>query len=233
MIRVFAFAGGVLFVLSLAFGVWSYASVFDSVRPPWSPARAVTATTADFLLFGVFALHHSLFARAGIKRWLTARVSPRLERSVYVWISSALFLWVCAAWRPVPGVAWHVERPWSDLLVACQLLGLALSLRASAALDVLALAGVRQALGRAPTTGVELVRSGLYGVVRHPIYFAWALMVWPTPHMTGTRLAFAAITTAYLVAAIPIEERSLRQEFGEDYERYATQVKWRMLPGIY
>ena len=33
--------------------------------------------------------------------------------------------------------------------------------------------------------------------------------------MTGDRLAFAAITTTYLLVAIPWEERSLGRQFGE------------------
>jgi protein-S-isoprenylcysteine O-methyltransferase Ste14 len=51
--------------------------------------------------------------------------------------------------------------------------------------------------------------------------------------MTGDRLAFAALTTFYLIVAIPWEERSLRLTFGETYERYKRDVKWRMIPFIY
>jgi protein-S-isoprenylcysteine O-methyltransferase Ste14 len=51
--------------------------------------------------------------------------------------------------------------------------------------------------------------------------------------MTGDRLVFAALTTGYLIAAIPWEERSLRQSFGDDYVRYSRDVKWRMIPFIY
>ena len=58
-------------------------------------------------------------------------------------------------------------------------------------------------------------------------------MVFGTPHMTGDRLAFAAITTGYLMVAIPWEERSLRRSFGENYARYMRTVKWRMIPFIY
>jgi protein-S-isoprenylcysteine O-methyltransferase Ste14 len=58
-------------------------------------------------------------------------------------------------------------------------------------------------------------------------------MVFCAAHMTGDRLAFAIVTTGYLVAAIPWEERSLRQSFGEGYDRYTNDVKWRMIPFIY
>ena len=58
-------------------------------------------------------------------------------------------------------------------------------------------------------------------------------MVFGAAHMTGDRLAFAALTTLYLVVAIPLEERSLRRSFGDDYARYARDVRWRMIPFIY
>ena len=69
--------------------------------------------------------------------------------------------------------------------------------------------------------------------MRHPVYFGWVLMVWPAPAMTGTRLVFAIISTLYLALAIPLEERSLRSQFGPAYSAYAAKVRWKMVPGIY
>jgi protein-S-isoprenylcysteine O-methyltransferase Ste14 len=51
--------------------------------------------------------------------------------------------------------------------------------------------------------------------------------------MTLTRFSFAVISTAYLALAIPFEERSLVEVFGEEYDAYSRRVRWRMLPGIY
>ena len=58
-------------------------------------------------------------------------------------------------------------------------------------------------------------------------------MTFATPAMTGTRLSFAAISTAYLVAAVPFEERSLAETFGAEYRAYQARVRWRMIPGVY
>jgi protein-S-isoprenylcysteine O-methyltransferase Ste14 len=228
--RVFAFAGGALFVASLIYGVFSYAFAFDV---PGAGTSAVTAGLIDVALFTVFAAHHSVFARSGVMARVQAMVPPRLERSVYVWLASALFIVVCAGWRPVSGEFWTVAAPFSLVMVAVQLTGLVMTLAASRRLDVLSLAGIRQVFGGNTTTPVGLLDTGLYGVVRHPIYFGWVLMVWPTPHMNGTRLIFAAISTVYLAAAIPFEERSLRRDLGSEYDRYITRVKWKMVPFVY
>jgi len=78
-----------------------------------------------------------------------------------------------------------------------------------------------------------LQTAGPYRIVRHPLYFGWALAVFGAAHMTGDRLAFATITVAYLIAAIPLEERSLAEVFGPDYGNYKRHVRWRMFPYVY
>ena len=156
-----------------------------------------------------------------------------LERSLYVWIASVLFIALMAAWRPVAGEWWRTAPPLSLVFGAVQIAGVLMSLRASAALDIWSLSGIRQAFGRAELPPPPLAQTGLYAIVRHPIYLAWVLMVWPTPAMTNTRLVFAAVSTLYLAVAIPFEERSLRRQFGPAYAAYAARVRWKMVPGIY
>ena len=58
-------------------------------------------------------------------------------------------------------------------------------------------------------------------------------MVWGVPVMSVGRLTFAAVSTIYLLVAIPFEERSLRDRFGAAYDAYARGVRWRVLPGMY
>lgn len=51
--------------------------------------------------------------------------------------------------------------------------------------------------------------------------------------MTTDRLAFAAFTCAYLIVAMPWEERSLVKSYGEVYTAYQRQVPWKILPYVY
>jgi protein-S-isoprenylcysteine O-methyltransferase Ste14 len=144
-----------------------------------------------------------------------------------------LFIAVCAAWQPVPGALYHVTGVFALAAYAVHVAGIVLTARGSARLDVLDLAGVRAVAPSRPATHVPLQTRGVYGFVRHPVYFAWVLMVIGTPHMTMTRLTFAVLSTAYLAIAIPFEERGLLDVFGSEYREYQKRVRWRMIPGIY
>jgi protein-S-isoprenylcysteine O-methyltransferase Ste14 len=99
-------------------------------------------------------------------------------------------------------------------------------------------AGVRAVARPAGVRGLEgsttpLTTHGLYAFVRHPLYFAWTLFVFGAPVMTGTRAAFAIISTVYLMLAIPWEERGLVATFGQEYQAYRRKVKTRMIPWVY
>ena len=226
-----AAGGGLLFAGSLAYFAARYTRGFD--EPAGADLPITPAITTNLVLFSVFALHHSLFARTGLKAVVTRVVPASLERSTYVWIASLMFISVCAWWQPVPGVMWHATGGLATLLTAVQAAGGVFTLVAARRLDVLELAGVRQALHMPSGRITGLDSSGPYGLVRHPIYFAWLLLVWPAPLMNGTRLVFAAVSTIYLRVAIPYEERDLRRHFGAAYDTYSARVRWKLMPGIW
>ena len=58
-------------------------------------------------------------------------------------------------------------------------------------------------------------------------------MVFGVPHMTGTRLTFAAISSAYLIVAIPFEERSLVETFGDEYPSVSASRAMAVVPGVW
>jgi protein-S-isoprenylcysteine O-methyltransferase Ste14 len=229
----FAWLGAALFAVSLLWFLYSYLVRFDEV----ARGGLVRAIVVDVFLFSSFALHHSVMARTGAKRRIEQLVPSGLERSVYTWLASLLFIAVCTWWQPIPGVLYRLNYPWRALAYVIQGTGIALTFRASRALDGLDLAGVRQVqrvvANAAPPQHVPLETTGLYGFVRHPLYFAWTVFVFATPDMTGTRAVFAVISSVYLVVAIPWEERDLIRTFGPAYESYRRQVRWRMVPGLY
>jgi len=222
--------GGVVFVASLGYGAYFYTVVLADASPTPAAGRA-RAIAVNVLLFGAFALHHSVLARTAAKRWVTRVVPERLERSVYVWIASLLFAATCWCWQLVPGILYDIRGPGRWLLFAVQLTAIVLIWRAAAMIDGLELAGIRQIQGR--VRPVTFKASGPFGLVRHPIYLGWMLLVCAAPAMTINRLVFAIISSLYLLLAIPWEERSLIEAFGDRYRAYQSTVRWRIVPGIW
>jgi protein-S-isoprenylcysteine O-methyltransferase Ste14 len=71
--------------------------------------------------------------------------------------------------------------------------------------------------------------NGLYGVVRHPLYFFSMLVLWFMPVMSAAWLGFCIGSSVYFVLGSLLEERKLRRAFGQDYRNYQRQVAW-MIP---
>ena len=227
MKELFRWAGAFVFLLSLL----SFVAMYE-IRlrtPAHDDGSATRDAIANVVVFTLFALHHSIMARTGAKAWITRIVPPDLERSVYVWIASVLFLAVCWLWQPLPGVVWQVRGPGLMLYLA-QLFGVALTLKAAQIVGIWELAGVKQPDPRRP---IEFRSDGPFAIVRHPIYLGWVLMVFATPTMTTSRLLFAVISTLYLIAAIPLEERSLLETHREAYSAYQSKMRWRLIPFIW
>ena len=84
-----------------------------------------------------------------------------------------------------------------------------------------------------PATGAQLVRSGIYSRMRHPIYAGWCLFA------IGFALTFGSLLGLAVAAAVLIyydlrartEERFLRERYPE-YATYMRSVR-RFVPGIY
>jgi protein-S-isoprenylcysteine O-methyltransferase Ste14 len=223
----FVWLGGAMFVGSLAATAYTFAVVWSRADLAARPV-SWAAAGVDAAVFSIFAAHHSAFARPRVKAAVARVVPESLIRSVYVWTASLLLVGVLLAWRPVGGELYDVRGPSAWLLLAMQLAGLWLVAASVRAIDGLELAGIAP-----PSRESGLQLHGPYGLVRHPLYLGWILITFGAAHMTGDRFAFAAITTSYLVLAIPWEERSLERAFGDAYRRYKNQVRWRVVPFVY
>ena len=82
--------------------------------------------------------------------------------------------------------------------------------------------------------GQQVVQTGLYGIVRHPMYLATLLMFLSMPLVLDSWWAFwpMLLYIPVIVVRTIDEERLLRKELN-GYEEYCQRVKWRMLPLIW
>ena len=82
--------------------------------------------------------------------------------------------------------------------------------------------------------GQTVVSTGLYGVVRHPMYLASILMFLAIPLVMGSWYALIpfAFYPALMVVRVLDEERLLTAEL-VGYAEYKTKVKYRLIPFIW
>ena len=79
-----------------------------------------------------------------------------------------------------------------------------------------------------------VVDTGLYGIVRHPMYSATLLLFLSMPLILGSLVSFAVFLAYPLIIAKRIlgEEALLKQELA-GYEAYCQKVRWRLIPYIW
>lgn len=186
------------------------------------------ALLVNTVLLGLFAVQHSLMARAGFKRWWTRIVPPLIERSTYVLFSSLLLALLFWQWRPIPREVWSVESATGALLLqALFWMGWLLVLLSTFAIDHFDLFGLRQVylhLRQREYTPVPFKQPVLYRFVRHPLLLGFMVAFWAAPKMSVGHLVFTLATTAYMLLAIQLEERDLLRSHGDTYREYREQV---------
>ncbi len=79
----------------------------------------------------------------------------------------------------------------------------------------------------------ELVMTGVYSKIRHPLYLGNLLTILACPVILGCTLAWvpAGLLLIGIVWRIRLEERFLRAEFG-DYGEYAERTS-ALIPGVF
>ncbi len=173
----------------------------------------------------------SLFFKNAVRRALGEGFFDRYYRLFYNLVGVVTLLPVIALPVLLPDrPLYALPAPWRWLFLAGQ--GLSALLVAAAVIQTGALdfLGLRQLASREKQDS-DLVVSGFYRLVRHPLYFFSILFFWMTPTMTWNLAAFYAGATLYFIVGALFEERKLEAHFGDDYRRYRARTPM-ILPGL-
>jgi protein-S-isoprenylcysteine O-methyltransferase Ste14 len=170
------------------------------------------------------SVYWEVSARSAGDRVRSEATASRLVHVVLVLLAQIL------VFAPIPGLRARVL----PVAVGLVILGLAIEL-ASALLAVWA----RRRLGRnwsgaiATVADQQLVRSGPYRVVRHPVYTGLLGLYLGTALVSGELHALLGVILVLIAywRKIRMEESHLREQFGPAYDEYRT-TRWALVPGV-
>lgn len=82
--------------------------------------------------------------------------------------------------------------------------------------------------------GHHVITTGPYGVVRHPMYAGFILVLAGIPLVLGSCWTFLPVSAGALLMVIRItyEERTLREQL-PGYEQYGRRTRHRLIPGVW
>ena len=82
--------------------------------------------------------------------------------------------------------------------------------------------------------GQKVISTGLYGIVRHPMYSGATLLFIAAPLLLGSLYGLAVGLLLIITIAVRSigEEQMLRQEL-DGYNDYMRRVKWRLIPFVF
>ena len=227
----------------LAYGVFSYgiflatflyligfvgSGIVPKTIDSGATAPALESVLVNVGLLALFAIQHTIMARSRFKRWFTTIIPESIERSTFVLVSSLLLVAMVWLWRPMPEMIWHIEGAVGIALYAVSGVGWGIALLSTFLIDHFDLFGLKQtffyATGRT-YQGPRFRERLLYKVCRHPLMLGFLIAFWFTPIMTVGHLLFAAVVTAYVLLALKIEEATLIEIHGAEYESYRKRVR--------
>ena len=197
---------------------------------PWPYAALANAALAL-----QFPLVHSLLLTKRGGRWLS-RIVPgsfggTLSTTTYAIIASLQLLTLFALWTPSGIIWWEAEGAarvaMIGLYATSWLLLIKASFDAGAEVQSGALGWLSMLQNRKPRFP-DMPTTGLFRVIRQPIYVAFALTLWTVPVWTPDQLLLAIVLTAYCLLAPMLKERRFDARYGERFRNYKRRIPYAL-----
>jgi uncharacterized membrane protein len=198
------------------------------------------------LIFFVFAVIHSITVTQWFKHLCKTLFGDAFMRVWYRALYNVVsFVTVLIAFYFIAQVPdrllWTAPLCLQWPLRVVQLAGLAFGAFAFEHLDGAEFMGVKQVwryLSHREVAGnIEgltekgLVTSGVYGIVRHPLYLAGILIFTFNPYITVNGITVTILADLYFIFGMFIEERRFLALFGDQYREYMRRVP-RLVPRL-
>ena len=187
----------------------------------------------NFILLIQFPVGHSFFlTRNGMR--ILDYLSPKahakvLRTTIYATIASVQLLLLFILWSPSHVVIWKFEFPANIFFILLNLLSWML-------LSVSSIqAGYQVQTGSLGWTSLyrniepvfpKMPDSGLFKLIRQPIYLSFCLVLWTSPFMTLDLFIVASVYTLYCFFGPYLKEKRFSNFYGLEFEKYKARVPY-------
>lgn len=190
-------------------------------------------------IFAAFALINSLFVTDTVKKFAASFLGETFVKAAYrllfTCFSLATVLIAFGLIAGIPDQKIVVFPLWATLVFhGMQVLGIIIGALTFRVINFLEFLGITQFITylryRTVSGDIEgmrenrLISSGVYGVVRHPLYLAGMVIFTFNPHITVNSLTVTVLADLYFIVGSLIEQRRLKKRFGKEYEDYMKRV---------
>ncbi|RMG75183.1 MAG: isoprenylcysteine carboxylmethyltransferase family protein [Chloroflexi bacterium] len=189
-----------------------------------------------FVSMVCYGLLHSVLASDKVKQRFQVKFGERayhgLYRVVFNMIAFTTILPILYMMTLNPErVIWTIPLDYEPILWVIQGIGIIGFVMALLQIDGLRFLGLRQAWAYfngdpLPLPDEKLTTTGVYKLVRHPLYLFSLMLIWPVTTMTEAYLGWALGVTLYFLVGSLYEERRMLQYYGEAYQAYRRNVPW-------
>ncbi len=198
------------------------------------------------IIFLIFAFIHSITVARWFKQVCKRALGDTFMRVWYRFLYNAMSfitgaIAIYLIWQVPDRVLWEGPLWFRWMLHLIQLAGLAFGALAFEYLNMREFMGFKQvwryltrgevAGGMEGLTDKKLVTTGVYGIVRHPMYLAGIIIFTFNPNITINSLMITVLADLYFLFGVLIEERRFLKIFGEEYRTYMQHVP-RLMPSL-
>jgi len=193
-------------------------------------------TLTIIVITTLYCVVHSYTATNQFKSRVREKFGPettrwyRLAYNIFSVVSFIPVLWIL---RVLPDkMIYFIPLPWPVLTLVVQVIGFIIIALGLSQTGIVSFGGIQPLLKSDPMPNDPgFVKTGIYGWVRHPLYFGGILVIWPAASMTINLLAFLVICTVYFAVGARLEEKRYVESFGEAYVKYQQEVPM-LIPDI-
>ena len=194
------------------------------------------ALLANLFLVLQFPLAHSLLlTKRGMK--VLSSLAPAthgrtLSTTTYAIIASLQLISLFWLWTPSGIIWWEAKGSLFFAVCVAYTVSWLLLIKAifDAGIDLQSGAlGWLSLLAKKAPVFPDMPTSGLFGLIRQPIYLAFAITLWTIPVWTPDQLILAIVWTSYCISAPMLKERRFAAIYQERFSHYQAHVPY-MIP---